>query len=220
MIDNFSRRAQEMNRKNEENLSDIQTSDPNANKPSIEKWFEVIHQLVPPISKKDDISAILVEFFDEYLPSSPSEVESEEHNLRPNYRAVYDCIRDALNGKYAKQMKPIDAFIVVKLIEELKELVKSDMNTKEMAFLKSGLWWQIPNETNAKSNGDIFKAIHSLRQRQNEDNDTTGDVESIDPNEDNSYERVRNFPKLRKIVECLNPLRVPIELTANEYNRQ
>ena len=233
LIDNYSRKAQELNRKNEAAITGGQSDDC---KQPIEKWFDLVHSLVPNPSKKDDISSIFVDFFDDYpideTPRLGTEFDEEvEPNLRPNYRVIYDTIRDILNGKYAKQLESINAFFILKLIEELKQFIKSDNNRKEMSFLKSGLWWQIPNQTNAqKSNDNIVRAISALRQQQNEGQSSAysplvnGDefigkdiltTDLMDQNED-EYETLKNFPKLRKIIECLNPLRVPTEMTFDE----
>ena len=245
MIDGFSRKAQELNRKTEESVSGMET-DPNASKQPIEKWFDLIHQMVPNPSKKDDISAILIDIIEDCRNGEPDVLGSADGELKPDYRAVYDCIWAALDGKYAKQLAPINAFVVVKLIEELKQLIKSDLNKNEMSFLKSGLWWQTPNQTNAqKPIGDIFKAINSQRKQQikiestenntrskgkakkrqrdyrsgDDSEEEEGHEDLTEETEENTYETLKSFPKLRKIIECLNPLRVPVQLMAEEYNR-
>lgn len=243
-IDNYSRKAQELNRKNEATISGGHSDEC---KQPIEKWYDLVHSLVPNTSKKDDISSIFIDFFEEYpIDETPvNGLESVPFNgeiqsiLRPNYRVIYDTIRDILNGKYAKQLEPINAFFILKLIEELKQFIKSDNNRKEMSFLKSGVWWQIPNHTNAqKSNDNIFGAVSALRHLNEKESQSAEDNAnlSVDGEEEfigddtltsdlkmqkreEDYETLKNFPKLRKIIECLNPLRVSTEMTAEEVKR-
>ena len=247
MIDNYSRKAQELIRKNEAAISGEQSIDDC--KQPIEKWYDLVHSLVPQSVKKDDMASIFVDFFAEYpideRPVNDTESnEDPEPNLRPDYRVIYDTIRDILDGKYAKHLEPINAFFILKLIEELKQFIKSDSNRKEMSFLKSGIWWQIPHQTNAmKSEDNIIRSVNALR-RQDSDGQTIPminnshemsqstpeeeeeefigrDTLTNDMNEQNEveYDIFRTYPKLRKVIECLNPLRVPVEMLAEEYIR-
>ncbi|CAG2166204.1 unnamed protein product [Oppiella nova] len=163
-IDTYSRKAQELNRRSDEAMNGGSNS--TSNKQPIEKWFELIHQSIPNASKKDDISAILIDIFGDIKiedKEPKSEIKSEVNpDLIPDFKQIYGCIKDALDGEYAPPLRPMDAFVMVNLIEELKDLLRSDDYSKETDYLASGKWW-----SNKKSAEDMFSDIFTRRQQQN-----------------------------------------------------
>ncbi len=267
MIESYSRKGRELNKRTEESVE----SESNSDKQPIEEWFDLIHQMVPNAFKKDDMSFIFAEIFEELAQNfdskSMSNASHSSPQMSPNYGQIYHYLSEILRAKFPPELEAIDSFVVLKLIEELKETFKSDDYENEREYLSSAKWWQ---QNGLKPNFDYYSAIHLQRQRENpnsvnsdshdsqesntnkvqtnnssdkktnarsscsrsshsnvlkletriegQENGETSS-QNIEESEGQSVESLQNFPKLRKIADCFNPIKVPINLSKEEYFR-
>lgn len=203
----------------------------------IEAWYSAVHAIVPPAAKKDDISDILGDIMEERAseleanqgPATLESVSLEPNEEKPNFVAVYRYLADVLKGKFPPELSSIDCCVVLALIENLKECIEKMDLTKMQDFLSTA---DVSRKPDDDKHIDLAWPIHEDLIRQvnasngiHQDNcafvkepgfnSTDGKPNRID--EMCAYlEEALNYPKIRKVKQCLNPLDIPVELLAAE----
>lgn len=178
---------------------------------NIAQWSSIISYCVPFDAKCDDFSQTLKDVFvemgklfstrsgsmeniniDENGGESTSCIHDEE---KVNYQAVHSYFQSILDGRFPVKLDDREASIVLAIIENLIEMVESVDDKDEKDFLTSEAWW-LPGQANGlTSNPQVEGTINEPPISQN-----------LNQNRPECYE---DLPRIRKIRECLNPLKIP-----------
>lgn len=170
-------------------------------KTGTEQWYSLIHYLVPHLSKRDDLSDLLTELFHEFS----EECNMTRPNGRANYDRIYKYIAEVLGGKYPKELDAFDSLVVLSLLEKLNEYAESFDCREEEEFMKNSSWWDKQDDKSQEEN-------------QEDGNISTSDYSGSDLIR-KYYESCLDYPKIRKIRHCFNPLNIPVKMLQEEYEK-
>lgn len=181
------------------------------------------------------------------------EMDTDRDTVRfkPNYAAIYRHLAEGLGGKYPPELSADDSFIVLSLIENLKETLAEEKTFKNAKqFIKRPDFLQRLGKEYLEESLTIIKplkcksTIETLEVQDTElicggpapdadfnDTESNPIVEPISSSSNSvpppnpidelvAYlEECLNFPKIKKIKWCLNPLDVPADLLDAQRNK-
>lgn len=196
MIENYKRKGKEFANKLKMS-ADIDINE----KAGTEQWYSLIHNLVPHLSKRDDLSDLLTELFYEYS----QECIVTRPQGQANYDQIYEYLADVLGGKYPRDLNAFDSLIILSLLEKLRDYCETFEIQEEEEFMKSGSWWAKPGEK---------------LQEVNQDDSSMNTIDKSGSQLVRKYfESCLDYPKIRKIRHCLNPLNVPVKMLRDEHEK-
>lgn len=222
MIENYKRKGKEFANK----LKSSVNIDSNE-KTGTEQWYSLIHNLVPHLSKRDDLSDLLIELFHDYGEASNqnrSEEASNQNRFKEasnqnrseeasnqsrseegaNYDQIYGFLAEILRGKYPRDLNAFDSLIVLSLLETLRRYSETFDCSEEEEFMKSGAWWKKDEKS----------------QEENHEEESTNSSDTSGAYLITKYfESCLEYPKIRKIKHCFNPMNVPVKMLQKEHEK-
>lgn len=224
LIDNYKKKSRDRKREEQKNVTN-----------SIDSWFNILNKVVNSSLKKEKLSELYADVFHHFAKVHSS--KSLSQNQQVDYGKLYYYISEALSGRCPPDLELNEAVIMIKLMEDLNEMIMKDNNFREKVFLKQANWWKVKSEneinildghsTNGNQSASSSQteidsqAMDSNSQASESDSQATqtdSQVTIIDPI-DAEVEPNLNLPKIRKISECLNPLSISNELLKEELHR-
>lgn len=191
-----------------------------------ENWFKVVYGCVSFNSKRSDLSNCLTKIVAKMADQVDNQMEiddEEEDNDGVDYKAIYHFLAHLFANKYPKELEKREALVLLSLIENLTNNIHDIDTTSEESVIKSASWWKTEDSENTANN--LVK--QSLPSHQTDDNtahqakrpteDNPMSCSSLSEEEESSLTSYFDLPKIRKIRECLNPLKIPVNLLANEH---
>ena len=201
---------------------------------SIDSWFNILNKVVNSSLKKEKLSELYADVFHHFAKVHSKNLPQNE---QVDYGKLYYYISEALSGRCPPDLELNEAVIMIKLMEDLNEMIMKDNNFREKVFLKQANWWKVKSEneinildghsTNGNQSASSSQteidsqAMDSNSQASESDSQATqtdSQVTIIDPI-DAEVEPNLNLPKIRKISECLNPLNISNDLLKEELHR-
>ena len=172
-------------------------------KTGTEQWYSLIHNLVPHLSKRDDLSDdLMVELFNQFS-------EEESKIVRPgtqaNYDQIYGYLADIMVGKYPRDLNAFDSLVVLSIIEKLHQYSVNFDCKEEEEFVEGGSWCNKPDDKSDENQEEISDDISA---------GSSGSklIETY-------FKKCLDYPKIRKLKQCFNPMNVPVKILQNEHEK-
>lgn len=178
---------------------------------NLEQWFKLSHKSIRPDCCRDDYSQQFVDAFRQF--ASRADMNKFSH--------VYNYIADCLDGKYPRELNTDDSILIVSLLQDLRDFIEVH-GFEDVKNYLSGAHQQetadgAANFSAGKSDCLSLKATSSSQSSYDDlaspDDDDLSKARALM----NKYlEECKSLPKIRKIYECLNPLKVPVTLLESQ----
>ena len=202
MIENYKRKGKEFANKLKSSVN-IELNE----KTGTEQWYSLIHNLVPHLSKRDDLSDLLIELFHDYGDEASDQNRSEE---RANYDEIYRFLAEILAGKYPRDLNAFDSLVLLSLLETLRQYSETFDCSEEEEFMKGGTWWKKQDD----------KSLEESHEEENHEEESTNSSDTSGAYLITKYfESCLEYPKIRKIRHCFNPMNVPVKMLQNEHEK-
>lgn len=196
-----------------------------------EDWFKIVHGSVPFSVKRSDLSTSLAKIISNISEDIAEPMESEDNpcSNKVDYKAIYEFLGQLSNNKYPKGLRKRESLALLSLVDNLVNMVEDFDTGSEEDYIKSGHWWKSDdsgsNVTKSSQQSSIDRPTSSRQDIERTDERPTAieksnpDMPSSDPSRgDDSFDDYFDLPKIRKVRECLNPLKVPIHLLLEEHH--
>lgn len=145
---------------------------------------------------------LLVDLFNDYSQECKRMTRPEG---RANYDQIYGYIAQVLGGKYPQDLNAFDSLVVLSLLERLSDYCDKYDCQEEEELIKNSSWWDKPADD---------KSVEENREDNETPNNFTGSyiVRKY-------FESCLEYPKIRKIKQCLNPMNIPVKMLQDEHEK-
>lgn len=184
-----------------------------------------------PTAKKDCLTQVFVDIFKEYAGDPFDELienDEDQRTYHPDdpFHNIYGFLADILEGKHPRKLSPLDSLTIISLMESLVEFVDQHEISGVVEFLSSGDFKEkkIPQETTGVDENDDFNRDECPSGPSSPVTTTT--VEVVHPEVENFESCLEkyikecfNYPKIKKIKNCLNPLNIPVDFLYSHHQK-
>lgn len=208
MIENYKRKGKEFANKLKSSVN-IGLNE----KTGTEEWYSLIHNLVPHLSKRDDLSDLLIELFHDYGQAWNQNRSEGEEEGGANYDQIYGYLSEILAGKYPRDLNPFDSLLLLSLLETLRQYSQTFDSSEEEEFIKGGTWWKKQDKSREENHEESADSSSCL--------DSSSSSSCLDSSYliTKYFESCLEYPKIRKIKHCFNPMNVPVKMLQNEHEK-